>query len=59
MLKKILKSILGSKLHHQKKYSHSSNAWKKMNHHKHKHLGHQHYKKKHKSGSFFSSFFSS
>lgn len=58
MLKKILKSILGSKSHHQK-YSHSSSAWKKMNKNKHKHLGHQHYKKKHKSGSFFSSFFSS
>jgi hypothetical protein len=58
MLKKILKSILGSKSHHQK-YSHSSNAWKKMNHQKHKHLGHKHYKKKHKSGSSFSGFFSS
>ena len=59
MLKKILKSILGSKLHHQKKYSHSGNAWKKMNsHNNHKHYGHHHYKKKHKSSSF-SSFFSS
>nr|WP_263326082.1 hypothetical protein [Neobacillus sp. Marseille-Q6967] len=58
MFKKILKSIIKSKLHNHKKYS-SSNGWKKMNHNKHKNLGHHHYKKKHKSGSYFSSFYSS
>jgi hypothetical protein len=58
MFKKILKSIIGSKMNHHK-YGSSSNAWKKMKHHKHSHMGHHHYKKKHKSGSFISSFFSS
>ncbi|MCM3767902.1 MULTISPECIES: hypothetical protein [Bacillaceae] len=58
MFKKILKAIIGSK-HKSYKYGSSSNAWKKMKHHKHSHLGHHHYKKKHKSGSFISSFFSS
>lgn len=57
MFKKILKSILKSKLKH--KYRSSSDAWKKMKHYKHNHLGHHHYKKKYKSGSFMSSFFSS
>ncbi|MBO0958311.1 hypothetical protein J1P26_01080 [Neobacillus sp. MM2021_6] len=59
MFKKILKSIIKNKLSHQHKYGSSSDAWKKMKHHKHSHLGHHHYKKKHKSGSFMSSFFSS
>ncbi|ULT55306.1 hypothetical protein L1999_19650 [Neobacillus drentensis] len=60
MLKKILKSLFNSKLTHHHKYSSSSDAWKKMNHHKHSHYGHHHYKKnKYKSGSFLSSFFSS
>ncbi|MGG3470128.1 hypothetical protein ABES02_21910 [Neobacillus pocheonensis] len=60
MFKKILKSIMKSKLsnsHH--KYGSSSDAWKKMNHYNHNNYGHHHYKKKHKSGSFMSSFFSS
>ncbi|RBP01100.1 hypothetical protein [Rossellomorea aquimaris] len=54
MLKKIIKSLLGSKRHG---YS-SSDAWRKHKSPKHKHFGHQHYKK-HKSKSFFSSFYSS
>ncbi|MDR6998207.1 hypothetical protein J2Y67_000635 [Neobacillus niacini] len=58
MFKKILKSILNSKLKSHK-YSSSSDAWKKMKHYKHNQLGSHHYKKKHKSGSFMSSFFSS
>ena len=57
MFKKILKSILKSKMTH--KYSSSSDAWKKHKHHKHSHLGHHHYKKKYKSRSSISSFFSS
>jgi Zn-finger nucleic acid-binding protein len=56
LLKKILKSLM--KHSHQQKYSGSSD-WKKYKHHKHSHLGHDYYKKKKKSGSFFSSFFSS
>jgi hypothetical protein len=57
MLKKILKSLLGSS--HHRKYS-SSDYVKRRNMHKHSHYGHGHYKRKHKS-SFFSSksFFSS
>ncbi len=58
MIKKILKSLMKSKSKSYK-YGSSSDAWKKMNHYKHSHLGHHHYKKKHKSGSFMSSFFSS
>ncbi|MEO2075380.1 MAG: hypothetical protein ABGX20_08260 [Bacillus sp. (in: firmicutes)] len=57
MLKKILKSILKNQMTH--KYGSSSDAWKKHKHHKHSHLGHHHYKKKYKSRSSFSSFFSS
>jgi hypothetical protein len=55
LLKKILKSLI--KNSHQHKYSSSSG--KKYKHYKHSHLGHDYYKKKKKSGSFFSSFFSS
>ncbi|MCH6268125.1 MULTISPECIES: hypothetical protein [Neobacillus] len=58
MFKKILKSIFKNQLHHQK-YGSSSDHWKKKNHYKHSQMGHYHYKKKHKSGSFLSSFFSS
>ncbi len=54
MLRKIIKGLLSSKHH---RYS-SSDAWGKYKSPKHKHFGHQHYKK-HKSKSFFSSFFSS
>nr|WP_251553784.1 hypothetical protein [Neobacillus muris] len=61
MFKKILKSIIESKLHHKHNhyYGSSSDAWKKHKSHKYNHLGHHHYKKKHKSSSFMSSFFSS
>jgi hypothetical protein len=55
MIKKILKSLLGS--HSKPRYYSSSDTWKK--HKKHKHYGHHYYKKKYKSKSFFSSFFSS
>ncbi|WP_074433026.1 hypothetical protein [Neobacillus dielmonensis] len=60
MFKKILKSIIKSKLHHNHNhYGSSSDSWKKHKSHKYNHLGHHHYKKKYKGSSFMSSFFSS
>ncbi|WP_129726467.1 hypothetical protein [Bacillus sp. OTU530] len=63
MLKKLLKALLGQS---HKYRSYSSSDYKKHhhygNHHhhgNHHHYGHGHYKKKHKSHSVFSSFFSS
>jgi hypothetical protein len=61
MLKKLLKSIfkeaMSSKHHH---YHYTSDAWKHSSKYsKYSHMGHHHYKRKHKSGSFFSSFLSS
>lgn len=59
MLKRIIKSIMKESGH--RKYNHySSSDYKKHRHSGHHgHYGHHHYKKKHRSGSFFSSFFSS
>ncbi|WP_078409744.1 hypothetical protein [Priestia abyssalis] len=74
MIKKILKSILGGHGHYsssdyKRHYSHkkarhySSSDYKRHHSYKktphHGSYGHHHYKRKHKSGSFFSSFFSS
>ncbi|OQM46047.1 hypothetical protein B6A27_07525 [Anoxybacillus sp. UARK-01] len=62
MLRKIMKSILKenfSRRHHKPHYS-SSDHYSKYRKPIHpSHYGHGHYKKKHRSGSFFSSFFSS
>lgn len=57
MLKKLLKALLGQS---HKYRSYSSSDYKKRHHYgNHHHYGHGHYKKKHKSRSVFSSFFSS
>jgi len=60
MLKKIIKSILKESLshqHHKPHYTSSDHYYKHKSHPSH--YGYGHYKKKHHSGSFFSSFFGS
>lgn len=61
MLKKIIKSILKesmSRQYHKPHYTSSDHYYKYKSIHP-SHYGHSHYKKKHRSGSFFSSFFGS
>ncbi|UFJ43217.1 hypothetical protein LOK74_04505 [Brevibacillus humidisoli] len=61
MLKKLIKSLLGSSStsHKYRKYSSSDYTYMKRHHpskhHGHSYYGKTHYKKKHSSGSFFSS----
>ncbi|MFV2050602.1 hypothetical protein ACEWK1_24950, partial [Metabacillus sp. YM-086] len=58
-LKKILKSLLSSSKHsHSYRRSYSSSDFKRRkSHHYHpSKYGHQHYKRKHKSSGFFSSY---
>jgi hypothetical protein len=63
MLKKIIKAIIKENLSHHryhKPHYTSSDHYSKYSKHVHpSHYGHGHYKKKHHSGSFFSSFFGS
>ncbi|ARP42668.1 hypothetical protein GTHT12_01115 [Geobacillus thermodenitrificans] len=63
MFKKLLKGLLGQNHHswyYKKHYSSSDYHMPKSYSYKHpSQYGHYHYKKKHHSGSFFSSFFGS
>jgi hypothetical protein len=65
MLKKMIKAILQQSMshrHYHKGHYSSSDHYHAPNHYPHIHpsqYGYKHYKKKHHSGSFFSSFFGS
>ncbi|MBM7602125.1 hypothetical protein JOC75_000095 [Metabacillus crassostreae] len=56
MIKKILKSLLTNKQSHRRSYSSSDFKRRKYTNHHPSKYGHQHYKKKHKSSGFFSSY---
>ncbi|WP_226666708.1 hypothetical protein [Metabacillus litoralis] len=57
MIRKILKSLLSNKQHtNRRSYSSSDFKRKKYGSHHPSKYGHQHYKKKHKSSGFFSSY---